>query len=225
MGLRRELLANKVIEREVSAKVVISEQEISDFFNKNRGQFNVAETQYHIAQIIVTPVRDPSLRNGKMDDAVTPEDAQRKAQMLMTRIKEGANFAQLATDYSEDQQSLQNGGDLGFVSATQLKQVPEILRNAVVSSTPGNVKLVPDGKGAFNLVLLVAKEEAGQRDLTMPGVKDGISSSLRDRREQVLRASYLTTQRNQVKIVNNLARQLVQSQGKLPSLAPGAPAK
>src|SRR5262245_36475699 len=204
-ALRRELLANKVIEHEVSAKVVVTEQEIADFFNKNRAQFNVSETQYHIAQIVITPVRDPQLRNRKNDDAVTPEDAQRKAQMLMERLKAGANFGELAMDYSEDQQSLQNGGDLGFISATQLKQVPPILQNAVLTSTPGSVKLVPDGKGAFNLVLLVAKEEAGQRELTTPGVKDTISSNLRDRREQVLRAAYITTQRHDAKIVNNLA--------------------
>lgn len=224
-ALRRELIAQKVIEREVSAKVVISEQEITDYFNSHRAQFNVSDTQYRIGQIVITPVRDPQLRNRKGDDAITPEDAQRKAAMLMERLKGGAPFSELAMDYSEDQQSLANGGDLGFISATQLKQVPAILRDAVLALQPGNVRVVPDGKGAYNLVLLAAKEEAGQRDLTMPGVKDGISSSLRDRRERVLRAAYLTTQRNQSKIANHLARQLVQTQGKPPSLVPGAPAK
>ena len=31
---------------------------MTDFFNANRGQFNVAEEGYRIAQIVVTPVRD-----------------------------------------------------------------------------------------------------------------------------------------------------------------------
>jgi len=82
-SLRRELLADKVLEHEVTSKVSVTDQEITDFFNANRAQFNVPETQYRIAQIIVTPVRDPELRNRKGDDAVTPEDAQKKVQLLM----------------------------------------------------------------------------------------------------------------------------------------------
>jgi peptidyl-prolyl cis-trans isomerase SurA len=35
-GLRRELLAEKVINQEVGAKVTVTDQEVSDFFNANR---------------------------------------------------------------------------------------------------------------------------------------------------------------------------------------------
>src|SRR5436190_2941154 len=42
-GLRRELLAQKVVEREVGSKVTVTDQEVTDFFNANRAQFNVPE--------------------------------------------------------------------------------------------------------------------------------------------------------------------------------------
>ena len=58
-GIRRELLAEKVITQEVSSKITVSDQEVQDFFNANRAQFNIAEEAYHVAQIVVTPVRDP----------------------------------------------------------------------------------------------------------------------------------------------------------------------
>src|SRR5688500_19640293 len=77
-GLRRELLTQKVIEREVTSKVAVTEQEIADFFNANRAQFNLAEDSYHIAQIVVTPVRDPQLSNRSRDDAATPQAATAK---------------------------------------------------------------------------------------------------------------------------------------------------
>ena len=36
-GLRRELLARKVIEQEVDGKVVVTDKDVTDFFNANRG--------------------------------------------------------------------------------------------------------------------------------------------------------------------------------------------
>ena len=54
-GLRRELLENKLIEQEVTSKVAVSDQEITDFFNANKAQFNLPEEAYHLAQIVITP--------------------------------------------------------------------------------------------------------------------------------------------------------------------------
>jgi hypothetical protein len=65
-------------------------------------------------------------------------------------------------------------------------------------------------------VLVVAHEPAGQRDLTTPGVKDRISETLRTRKEQLLRAGYLTAIRNDAKVVNHLARRIVEARGKTP---------
>jgi hypothetical protein len=89
-----------------------------------------------------------------------------------------------------------------------LNQAPPVLRDAVLKSAPGSVKLVSDG-GAHSLVLLVAKEEAGQRDLTMPGVKDGIMTNMRNQRTALLRTAYLTAARADAQVTNYLARQIV----------------
>jgi peptidyl-prolyl cis-trans isomerase SurA len=221
-ALRRELLADKVIEREVTSKISVTDQDVSDFYNANRAQFNVAETQYRIAQIVVTPVREPQQVNRLNSDAASPAEAQQKVQMLMDRLKGGADFAQLAADYSEDAQTAPRGGDLGFVPASALEQVQPALRNAVLQSEPGNVNLVSAG-GGHTLVLLVSKETAGQRDLNTPGVRDTIKQGLEDRKAQLLHAAYVTTVRNEAAIVNYLARSIVQSQGNPPSLTPTAP--
>ena len=53
--IRRQLSIEKLLNREVVAKISITDQDVTDFYNKNRAQFNVAEPQYHIAQIVVTP--------------------------------------------------------------------------------------------------------------------------------------------------------------------------
>src|SRR6266700_1304844 len=100
--LRRQLSIQKLLNREVVAKISITDQDVSDFYNANRPQFNVAEPQYHIAQILVTPRKEQQIRNRKNDDATNEAEAQRKVKMLMDRLDSGADFAQLAMDYSED---------------------------------------------------------------------------------------------------------------------------
>jgi len=223
-GLRRELTAQKVLEHEVQAKVNVTDQEVSAFFDANRARFNFPEEPYHIAQILITPVREQQLGNRTGDDAMTPQAAQAKAAMLMQRLKSGASFADVAADYSEDPESAPRGGDLGFVPVSKLQQLPPLLRNAVLNVKPGTVNLVSDS-GAHTIVLVVAREQAGQRDLSTPAVKDTITGTLRSRKEQLLRAAYLTAIRSDADVVNYLARRLVESQGKVPTLGPAAPAK
>jgi len=221
-GLRRELLTQKVIEQAVASRVAVTSQEVSDFFLANRGQFNLVEEAYHIAQIAVTPVRDAQVANRTGDDAATPQAATAKVAMLMERLKGGAPFADLARDFSEDPESAPRGGDLGLVPMSRLRQAPQQLRDAVLKKTPGTVSVASAG-GAHTLVLVVAHETAGQRDLSTPGVSDRITEALTARREQLLRTAYLAAARSNAKIDNHLARRVIEAQGKLPSAPAAAP--
>ena len=223
-GLRRELLVQKVIEQEVGSKVNVTDQEVTAFFNANRAQFNVAEDSYHIAQLVVTPVREQQIANATGDDAATPEAAAAKVKMLMERLKAGASFRDLATGYSEDPESAPRGGDLGLVPVSRLKQAPPQLRDAVLNKAPGTVNVASAG-GGYTLVLVVAQEKAGQRDLSTPVVRERITSTLRGRREQLLRTAYFTSLREQARVENYLAKRLVEGQGSVPSLLPAPGAK
>jgi peptidyl-prolyl cis-trans isomerase SurA len=214
--LRRDLMIQKLIERDITSKVAVSDAEITAFYDLNKAQFNLTETQYRIAQIVITPVRDPALRNRMNDDAATPPDAEKKAQMLMERLRGGADFAALAMDYSEDPQSGPQGGDLGFVPASRLNQAPPELRNLVLQMEPGTVRAATLG-GAHTLVLLIAREPAGQRELSTPTVRDGIRDALRERKDRLLRTAYLASSRNNTVVDNRLAQTLVDAQGKPPA--------
>ena len=90
-----------------------------------------------------------------------------------------------------------------------------------MKANPGNVQLIGQG-GAYTIVLVVAKEKAGQKDPSMPEVKEAISTTLKGRKEQLLRAAYLTKLRNDAVVVNTLSDQLVAAQGK-PLASPPKP--
>jgi peptidyl-prolyl cis-trans isomerase SurA len=223
-GVRRELLIQRVIAQEVGSKVGVSDQAVTDFFLANRSQFNVPEEAYHIAQIVITPVPEPNLTNRSGDDATSPQAATAKAQMLMDRLKGGAAFSDLAMGFSEDAETAPRGGDLGLIPVSKLKQLPPQLRDAVLNKAPGSVN-VASANGGHTLVLVISHEQAGQRDLTTPGVRERITEALRGRREQLLRSAYLTALRSDAVVVNYLARRLVESNGALPALLPAAPGR
>ena len=215
-SLRRELLAQKVIKQEVDDKIAVTDKDVADFFNANRAQFNVAEESYHLAQIVITPVREPQVTNGTGDDADTPDKAEAKVRMLMERLMAGASFADLARGYSEDGETAPRGGDLGLVPMSRLQKAPPPLRNAVLGKNPGAVNVAAAG-GAYTIVLVVAHEPAGQRDLSTPGLKENLTQSLKARKQQLARAAFVSAARSDADITNYLARRLVEGKGTLPN--------
>ena len=77
--------------------------------------------------------------------------------------------------------------------------------------------------GAHSLVLFVAKEEAGQRDLTTPGIREQLTNTLKQRKEQLLRTAYLSAARSDATVTNVVARRVLETPGKMPSLLPAGP--
>jgi peptidyl-prolyl cis-trans isomerase SurA len=214
--IRRELSVQKLINREVVAKISISDQDVSNFYNENRAQFNVAETQYRLAQIVVTPRKDAQLRNRKNDDATTDVEARRKTAAISQRLTSGADFNQMAMDYSEDPATASSGGDLGFIPESSLNQSDPALKKAVISLKPGQTSEVIQLRDGYRILKLIAKEAPGQRDIADPQVQQSIRDTLRNRKEQLLRAAYLASARDESKVSNYLAQQVMESAGKVP---------
>ena len=217
--LRRQLSIQKLLNREVAAKITITDQDVTDFYNSNLNQFNVAEPQYRISQIVITPRPDPQIRNLKNDNATNEAEAQRKSKMIMDKLNSGADFAQLAMDYSEDANTSSNGGDLGYIPESSLNQADPALKKLVITLKPGQVSQPIVLKDSIRILKLVAREAAGQRGINDPQVQQTIRDTLRDRKEQLLRAAYLAVARDEAKVTNYLAEQVVETAGKLPDAA------
>jgi peptidyl-prolyl cis-trans isomerase SurA len=215
--IRRQLSIEKLLNREIVAKISITDQDVADFYGANRSQFNFVEPQYHLAQIVVTSRPDPAVHNRKNDKAANEAEAGRKAAMLSQRLSAGADFAQLAMDYSEDP-TASTGGDLGYNPESSFNRSDPLLKKTVLSLKTGEVSRpiqVKDGR--YFILKLVGKESAGQRELSDPQVQQGIRDMLRNRKEQLLRAAYLTEARDESHVTNYLSRMILESAGKLPA--------
>jgi peptidyl-prolyl cis-trans isomerase SurA len=221
--LRMQLSIQKVLNREVVAKISITDQDVNDAYNANKAQFNVVEPLYRISEIVVTPRKEPQIRNLKNDDATNAVEAERKVKMLEDKLSSGADFAQLAMDYSEDMNSSAMGGDLGYVPESALNQSDPTLKRVVLGMKPGQVSppmAIQSKEGPRVVILkLISRESPGQRNISDPQVQQTIRDTLRNHKEQLLRAAYLTMARDDARVTNYLAQQVIEAAGKLPGAA------
>lgn len=220
-NIRRALTADKVLHKEVTSKISVTEQDIKDYYNSHRAEFNLIEPRYHLAKIEVTSRPDP--QNGSPNKARNEAEARKKIQTVLTHLDAGEDFASLAMAYSEDPNTAPNGGDLGIVPESALKQ-PQIdpaIRDAVMKLKPGQYSQIISTQvnpatrqvGSFLVIKLMAMEPAGQRDLSDPRVEQEIRTALQDRREQLLKAAYYEVMRDQAKVENYYAEKVLASVG------------
>jgi peptidyl-prolyl cis-trans isomerase SurA len=218
--IRRSLTVEKVINKEITSKVSVTDQDITNYYNAHKAEFNLVEAQYHLAQILVTGQPNPQIRNLKNDKAQNDAEAKKKVQMLSNRLDSGEDFASLAMNYSEDSETAGNGGDLGFTPESALKNTDPATRDLVMKLKVGQSSPVvtvtnPQTKQVFGyrFVKLLAKEPAGQRDLNDPRVQQAIREQLRDRREQLLKAAYYEVLRDEAKVENYYAQEITAKAG------------
>ena len=209
--LRREISIRKLLDRALEPGLAVSDQEVTDFYQRNQLRFRFVEAQYHVAHILVTPRRDEQVRNLKTDDAATETEAMRKVQALLERLRAGDDFGELARSYSEDPSTALAGGDLGFFPESNLADAHPALRAAVQRLAPGQYAGPVRTPNGFHLVKLLEREEPGQRQLTDPGVTETIRGQLRNHKRQLLEAAYIERARNQARVVNYLAREVLES--------------
>jgi peptidyl-prolyl cis-trans isomerase SurA len=208
--LRRDLSVQKLFNKEITSQISITDKDVTDFYNTNRANFNLAEPQVHLAQILVTPAPDPNVRNLKNDKAQTDEQARKKVEMLVARIRQGEDFAQIAQNYSEDSNSAPNGGDLGFIPESALEKANVELRKLIVNLAPGQTASVRTPEG-YRILKIISKEPAGQRELGDPRVQQTIRDTLLNRKDQLLKAAYYEMARNEAAVVNYLALSIAQT--------------
>lgn len=208
--IRRKLSIEKLINKEITAKINITDKDVAEFFNQNKAGFNLTEPTLHLAQILVTPQPDQNVRNLKNDKAQNDEQARQKIQQLEVQLKGGGDFASLAQNYSEDPGSAPNGGDLGFVGESSLEKANPELRRLVLQMQPGQISPIIKTAEGYRILKVLSKEPAGQRDLSDPRVQATIRETLMSRKDQLLRNAYLEVVRNEAKVENVLARTVAQ---------------
>ena len=67
---------------------------------------------------------------------------------------------------------------------------------------PGEITPIQRTAEGYRILKLITREPAGQRDLTDPKVQQTIRETLINRKDQLLKAAYYESARNDAKVVN-----------------------
>ncbi|MBZ5523028.1 MAG: SurA N-terminal domain-containing protein [Acidobacteriia bacterium] len=217
--LRRNLTIEKLMNKEISSRVVISDSDIQAYYNEHKSQFNVIEPQYYLAHIFVNSQPNPQSPNPS-DRTRTDAQAREKIKRVHDELERGADFASLATRESEDADSARNGGDLGATAKSQLSNTDPATRDAVLRLKPGQfsdvipvVNPMTHQAIGYRIVKLNGIEAAGQRDLSDPSVGGLIRNQLRNQREQFLRSAYDEVLHDDAEIHNYYAGDILKNTG------------
>lgn len=220
--MRKGLTVEKLITKEITQRITVSEAEIKDLFEKNKASFNLPEG-YRLQHIMVTPSPEQQVTNAKRDDARSPADAKTKADRLFRDIQGGQDFGVVARDWSEDSDSAPNGGDLGFQPLAKIEELDPKLAQAVQRLKIGESSPLVETRFGYHILKLLERDSGGQKDLSSPQVQAQIRQVIFSRKEEMLRAAFSETARNKAQINNYLAERLLDSVGKA-STAPDASA-
>jgi peptidyl-prolyl cis-trans isomerase SurA len=150
--LRSEILITRLREREVTGKITVSEGEIETFLLEQSERKGTA-TEYNVAHILV-----------RVPERASPEqlDTRRaRAEEAIRRLRDGADFAQLAAGYSDAPDALQ-GGVMGWRSQERL---PELYVEALTKLKPGDVSDVLRSPAGFHVLKLLELRGAGTPQL------------------------------------------------------------
>ena len=218
--IRRNLTAEKLLNKEVNSRINITDADVANFYNSNKTQFNFIEPKYDIADIVVTsqPTKMQQGANLQNSKAGSDVEARRKIEMIHSQLESGVDFATLAQNLSENTNDANNGGNMGFIPESSLRSQPPPIFAAISKLQPGQITEViplqaPGAKSpaAYSIYKLIEKEPAGQRELNDPRVQQDIRQQLRDSRSQLLRAAYYEVMRDQTRVENFLAEELFKS--------------
>ena len=158
--LRRSLTFEKLLNKEINSRITVTDPDVTSYYNAHKAEFNLIEPQYHLAQIQVTDQTAGQVNNLQNNKASGDADARKKIQALKNRLDAGEDFGMLASQFSENQNTAPNGGDMGFIYESQMKQATDPMTFAAIT------KLKPGADDGHSAAAGWADEQAGRvRDL------------------------------------------------------------
>jgi peptidyl-prolyl cis-trans isomerase SurA len=163
--IKGQLLRMRLLRREVQSKIMVTDEELGDYYDKHRQDYEGKEA-VRIKQILL-----PAPAGA---DKTMRENAKEQARQLRERILKGEPFEQLAAQYSKGPAAAQ-GGDIGFVERGVI--LPDV-EKAAFALPVGQISDVIESEMGFHIIGVVDKRGAGLKP--MPMVRDEIKAKIED---------------------------------------------
>jgi peptidyl-prolyl cis-trans isomerase SurA len=161
--IKKQLKRMKLINQQVKSKIIIREERIKDYYNEHKDEYRLEE-KVRLAVIF--------LGQKNLSDSSEARHLRRRADRIVSRLRNGEDFAKLAREFSGGP-GADEGGDIGLFKASQLD--PELI-DIVKAMSVGDISEPIINPSGIRIFKLVEKQEKKLR--TMEEVRDAIYRKL-----------------------------------------------
>ncbi len=194
-SLREQMMLERIRAREVNRRIEVSDDDIDAFEAETAASGR--NVDLHLAHILIAvPENAPEDVVAKLAE---------KAAFVRQRASVGANFNQLAKEFSDDPGTKDLGGSFGLRPAERL---PELFTSAVKSLKVGEFAPVIRSGAGFHVVKLVERQDAKQGSYTQQRA-----------RHILLRTSPQLTEKAALERMNDIRKQIVSGQASFAQMA------
>ncbi|MGD8411732.1 MAG: SurA N-terminal domain-containing protein [Desulfobacterales bacterium] len=109
-NLKQQILRTNLVNREVKSKIVVTNEEIEEYYNAHRDKY-AGETKYHIWNI--------GIRFAPYADALEKQSARKRMEAILDQLKQGRAFETLAKE-TPNAPGMPEGSDLGLYKLDEL---------------------------------------------------------------------------------------------------------
>lgn len=145
--IRKQRLVEKIQQQKFN-DITVGRREVEEFFSQYADSLPEINPGVKISHILI------EIKAGSNADSL----ALNKIDSILTTIKSGEDFSELASLYSDDTNSALNGGELGFMKRGTL--VPEF-EEAAYSLSPGDISEIVRTEFGYHIIKLI--ERRGER--------------------------------------------------------------
>lgn len=174
--VKSQLLRDKVF-AQATKDVAVSDEETKKYYDDNAETLFMVPEQVKVSHILI---KFAIPEGAELNDTIKAE-AKTKITDIQEQLNNGADFAELAKQYSEDTASAVNGGDIGFISKGQT--VPEF-EEAAFALEVGQVSGIVESTFGYHIIKCIEKQSPYVK--TYDEVKDTIKSYLLNNEQLVV---------------------------------------
>lgn len=188
-NIKKGLMRQQILTKEVLDKVSVSPKELEAFFDKNKNNY-VQEEEIHARHILI-----------RVDADVSPEDdrkAKERANAVLVKVKKGEDFGQLAKEHS-DGPTKEREGDLGYFGRGQMVKPFE---DAAFSLKAGQVSDLVRTKFGYHIIKVEDRREA--KRLSYKQAENQVKDDLTKEKVNARYQEYIDGLRKKAKITIHL---------------------
>jgi parvulin-like peptidyl-prolyl isomerase len=167
--LRSQLLTEKIYNK-VTEDVIITDKEVKQYYEENKETLFLVPESAKAAHILAM---FPWKKDNSEETEEGREEARKKIEMIKEKLESGEDFEDLAREYSDDEYTKENGGELGYISKGQMV---EQFDNALFSLDAGEVSDIVETEIGFHIIKVYEYKEEYIEDFEE--VKDTVKEYL-----------------------------------------------